>query len=80
MWESVVNILVQLLGTCFSWMTTIYNAMPGAWDTFFTLFVIIVISKFLLGPIGGFAFNAGSDVAAAVNKMRSSGKKKNEGK
>lgn len=76
MWESVLNIIIQMLNSCFSWMISVYNAMPGAWDTVFTMFVLIMISKFLLGPIGGFAFNAGSDVAGAINKARSNRNKK----
>ena len=63
MWSFVVDSLVSLFGSIFSWVTSIFNAIPGSWDTLFTLFVIFMIARFLLGPVLGFAFSAGSDKA-----------------
>lgn len=63
MWNSVIEILSAAINAVISWTTTLFNAVPGAWDAIFTLFVIIIICRYLLGPVLGVAFNAGSDKA-----------------
>lgn len=62
MWNSVLNILISAITSCFSWLDRFFDAIPGAWDTIFTLITIIVISRFLLRPILG-VFSIGSDRA-----------------
>ena len=68
MWSFVVDSLVSLFSSIFSWVASIFNAIPGSWDTLFTLFVIFMIARFLLGPIIGVTFTAGSDIAAEKTK------------
>lgn len=64
MWNQIVNIVTSGVTACFTWFADLMNALPGAWDTIFTIVVIILISKFLLGPLLGTDFSAGSDMAA----------------
>lgn len=64
MWNDVVNIVSSGIMVCFSWFSQLMNSLPGAWDTIFTIIVIIIISRFLLGPLLGTDFSAGSDMAA----------------
>lgn len=72
MWNSVLDILIIAISSCFSWLDRMFNAIPGAWDTIFTLITIIVISRFLLQPLIGFVFNRGSDKASKGNRGKSS--------
>lgn len=71
MWNSVLNILISAISSCFSWLDCLFNAIPGAWDTIFTLITIIVISRFLLKPVVGFVFTPGSDKASKSNDGKS---------
>lgn len=64
MFSTAVDICVTGINACFSWFAQIMDVMPGAWSTIFTLFTIIVICRFLLGPLVGVTFDAGSDRAA----------------
>lgn len=68
MWENVLNILIAAITSCFNWFDRIMSAIPGAWDTIFTLITIIVISRFLLGPLIGFVFSPGSDKVRKSSK------------
>lgn len=61
MWSSVLNIIISAINACFSWFDRLMQALPGAWDTIFTLITIIVISRFLLKPLVGWTFSVGSD-------------------
>ena len=63
MWNTIVEYLIFLFSSVLSWLTSIFNAIPGSWDTLFTIFVIFMIARYLLGPILGVAFSAGSDKA-----------------
>lgn len=63
MWNSVVNIIVQAVSSCFSWFDQLMKAIPGAWNTVFSIVVILVISRFLLSPVLGSLFSRGSDRA-----------------
>lgn len=69
MWNSVVNLLVSAITSCFSWFDSLMQAIPGAWNTVFTLIVIFILSRFLLGPILGVAFSGSSD-KARIKQMR----------
>lgn len=80
MWNSVVNIVVTSVGAAFNWYGQIMDAVPGAWDTIFTIIVILILSRFLLGPILGAAFSGSSDQAQIrrmkhQNKLRSAAKR-----
>lgn len=61
MWENILNILIAAINACFGWFDRLMQAIPGAWDTIFTLITIIVISRFLLAPLVGWTFTVGSD-------------------
>lgn len=71
MWNSVLNVLIAAITSCFSWLDRLFNSIPGAWDTIFTLITIIVISRFLLKPVIGFVFSVGSDKASKGNRGKS---------
>lgn len=61
MWNQIINIVISGVTSCFTWFSDLMNALPGAWDTIFTIVVILLISRFLLGPILGSVFGPGSD-------------------
>lgn len=61
MWNQIINIVTSGITACFSWFSDFMNSLPGAWDTIFTIVVILLISRFLLGPILGSVFGPGSD-------------------
>lgn len=71
MWNSVLNVLIMAISSCFSWLDRLFSSISGAWDTVFTLITIIVISRFLLKPVIGFVFNAGSDKASKSRSGKS---------
>lgn len=71
MWETVIDMLVTAVTAAFNWMSAFFNAAPGSWDALFTLFVIVILSRFLLGPLLGVAFGGRSD------KAKKSGDKEN---
>lgn len=67
MWNDVVSLVTSAVTSAFSWFQQILDAVPGAWDTIFTVFVILVISRFLLGPVLGVSFiGPGSDTAKGL--------------
>lgn len=63
MWNSVVDLIVTSVGACFDWFGSVFSAIPGAWNTVFTIIVIFILSRFLLGPVLGAAFTGRSDQA-----------------
>lgn len=65
MWYDVLDMIATAVTSAFGWFGDILEATPGAWDTIFTLFVILVLSRYLLGPILGAMFRGGvgSDTA-----------------
>lgn len=79
MWNSVVNIVVTSVTAAFNWFGQIMDAIPGAWDTIFTIIVILILSRFLLGPILGAAFSGSSD-QAQIRKMKHQNKLKEAAK
>lgn len=68
MWTSIIEYLSTAINAVISWTTTLFNSIPGSWDSIFTLFVIVIICRYLLGPVLGVAFNAGSDRAKKSSK------------
>lgn len=73
MWNNVLNLLINGITSCFSWFDRMFQAIPGAWDTIFTLITIIVISRFLLKPLVGFVFSPGSDKVKKSNNSDKEG-------
>lgn len=73
MWNSVVQIIVSSVTSCFSWFDRLISAIPGSWNTIFTIIVILILARFLLGPVLGVAFSGGSD-KAKVSAMRKENK------
>lgn len=71
MWQFVLNLITSSVTAAFSWFGSILDAAPGAWDSIFTVFVILAISRFLLGPVLGVAFSVGSDKASKNNRGKS---------
>lgn len=61
MWNQVIDILFQGINAAFGWLGDIFASIPGSWDTIFTIIVIMILSRSILGPILGAAFNLGSD-------------------
>lgn len=61
MWTTIIDYLTTAINAVLSWTTTLFNSVPGAWDSIFTLFVIVIICRFLLGPVLGFSIGVGSD-------------------
>jgi len=68
MWDSAVAFVVNGIGAAFSWMGQIFDAVPGSWNTVFTIIVILILSRFLLGPLLGASFSLGSDKIKRVAK------------
>ena len=65
MWNSAVKIVTDAVTACFGWFGDLLDAIPGSWDSIFTLIVIILISRSLLAPVLGFSFGVGSDTVKA---------------
>lgn len=63
MWNTVVDIVVTAVLSCFDWLNALFDAIPGAWNTIFTIIVILLLARFMLGPILGAMFSVGSDKA-----------------
>ena len=61
MWQTVLDMIYMGFVSSFGWFTDILSAAPGAWNTIFTVFVILTLSRFLLGPLLGASFGVGSD-------------------
>lgn len=68
MWNSAVAVVVDGIEAAFSWMGQIFEAVPGSWSTVFTVIVILILSRFLLGPLLGASFSLGSDKIKRVAK------------
>ena len=69
MFDVVISYLISAISACFSWLGSIFEAIPGSWDIVFTVFVILVVSRFLLGSLLGAVFSRGSDrVSASKSK------------
>ena len=68
MWNFAVEIVTSSVASAFGWFQQILDAAPGAWDTIFTVFVILVISRFLLAPVLGVAFGGRGSDRAKKNK------------
>lgn len=79
MWNAVLNLLAAGFNACFSWFDTLMKAIPGAWDTIFTLIVIFILCRFLLGPVLGVAFSGSSD-KAKIKQMQHENKLKEKAK
>lgn len=83
MWSFAVDVITRSVASAFGWFQQILDAAPGAWDAIFTVFVIFVICRFLLGPLLGVSFiGPGSDTAKGLKNRaefrRSSREKYNE--
>lgn len=80
MWNKVVQIIVSSVNGCFSWFDRLMNAIPGAWGSVFTIIVILILARFLLGPILGVTFSGSSDKAkiSAMKKQNRLRNKANE--
>lgn len=81
MWNSAVNLIVEAVVSCFNWLEEFLSAIPGSWDTLFTIIVLFILSRFLLGPLLGAAFCSGSDQAKIAryrkeNRLRNKAKEK----
>lgn len=63
MWDLVIDLLINSVSSAFEWFNKILASATGAWDTIFTLFVIVILSRFMLGPLLGVAFGGRSDKA-----------------
>lgn len=61
MWDSAVSVVVRGVTACFEWMGQLFDAVPGSWGSVFTVIVILMLSRFLLGPILGASFSGSSD-------------------
>lgn len=65
MWNSVLDLIYNAVVSAFGWFQQILDAAPGAWSTIFTMFVILALSRFLLGPLLGVSFGVSSDTVQA---------------
>ena len=63
MWNWAVNLIATGVTSAFGWLGSIFDAAPGAWSSLLTIFVILAVSRYLLGPILGMAFSGASDRA-----------------
>ena len=79
MWNSIVSYITSSVGAAFNWFSQLMGAVPGAWDTVFTIFVILAISRFLLGPLLGVAFSGSSD-RAKIKAMKHQNTLRNKAK
>lgn len=62
MWEFALDLVTSAVTSAFGWFSDLLNAAPGAWNTIFTVFVILAICRFLLAPVLGVTFGGkGSD-------------------
>lgn len=61
MFVDALDIVITGVTACFGWFDQLISHFSGAWSTLFTLFVIFVIVRFLLGPALGVSFGVGSD-------------------
>lgn len=69
MLNQCISVVMQGINLCFSVMQRIFDAIPGSWLFVLTFIIIIMIQKFLLGPLG---FGTASDtVRTFVRKSRS---------
>lgn len=75
MWNTILTVIINAITACFNWFDRLMQAIPGSWDTIFTLITIIIISRYLFGPLVGFVFSPGSD---KVRKNSGSKTKENE--
>lgn len=66
LWNTIVDMLYTSVVSAFGWFQQILDSAPGAWNAIFTLFVVIVIFRFLLAPLLGVYMSGGSDYAAGV--------------
>lgn len=73
MWDFVLDLIYSSVVSAFNWFSSVLNAAPGAWDTIFTIFVILALSRFLLGPLLGVSFSGQSDKASTKTKTKISG-------
>lgn len=71
MWNTILDFIYNAVVSAFGWFQQILDAAPGAWNSIFTLFVILALSRFLLGPLLGVSFSGQSDQA----KIKSMAKK-----
>lgn len=66
MWNAIVNMILTACNAVWSWTEQLFDAIPGSWSTVFTVILICIISRFLLGPLLGTAFVGGSDKASDI--------------
>lgn len=71
LWSDIVSYILTAITAVFNWAYDIFNGIPGSWDTVFTLFVIIMASRFILGPFLGSVLNTGSDRARRKRSSKS---------
>lgn len=76
MWDSVVSIIVTAVSVVFTWFDELMVSIPGSWTSIFTIIVIMILSRFLLGPLIGVTFAGGSDrVASGISSLHKARKK-----
>lgn len=71
MWSEILLMFSNIINFVFNTFTTLFNAIPGAWDTVFTLIVITMVFRFILAPL--FSGGSGSDNAKKRKDSESSG-------
>lgn len=71
MWNEILLMFSNIINFAFNTFVTLFDAIPGAWDTVFTLIVIIMVTRFILAPL--FSVGSGSDNAKKRNSSESTG-------
>ena len=70
MWSTILDFFSSAINAAFSWFGQIMDAVPGAWSTVFNLIVIMILSRFLLGPLLGALFNPSSGSSDTSKRKR----------
>lgn len=67
--DQIVSLLRRINEAVISYVGTIFNA-TGTWPLVFAAFSIIMISRFILGPILGFTASGASDVVKSRRRSK----------
>ncbi len=59
MWDYLIKDIWKIFGGPYYWLDKFFEAIPGAWETYLTMFTMFSITRFLMGAIMGSAFGAG---------------------
>lgn len=68
--DQIVDFLTSAVSAGVNLSGQLFNA-TGTWPLVFAGFSIIMISRFILGPILGFTFSGSSDLASSKKKSSS---------